>query len=377
MTELDIFDLPRREPAPSGRDSIQTLLAQHHARDSLKRFRAKNNVLASVIVTVDLLVYVLAFVLGGLLQSIWVKIACGIICGLWTARLFVIAHDACHQSLTSNHRVNRIVGRAAFLPSLTPYSTWELAHNSVHHVFSNWRERDYVWSPFDRAQYEAFSLPRRGLEHIYRNPSGHGLYYLVEIWWKRLLFPTGRYLASRTASYVLDSMLVTLFLCLQLIFLVKVSDGSGRNAVIDIVLLELVPFIIWNALMGFTILLHHTHPRVPWFSTHDEWLEHETQLHNTVHTLFEVPLDRFFHNIYQHTAHHLDVKVPFYNLPGAQMEIEKLFPGQVVREKLTVATFLDICRICKLYDYSRHCWMDFLGNVTSETSLARRSPDHS
>ena len=29
----------------------------------------------------------------------------------------------------------------------------------------------------------------------------------------------------------------------------------------------------------------------------------------------------------------------------------------------------ELCRICKLYDFERHCWTDFKGNVTSETGL--------
>jgi hypothetical protein len=30
---------------------------------------------------------------------------------------------------------------------------------------------------------------------------------------------------------------------------------------------------------------------------------------------------------------------------------------------------LELCRVCKLYDFERHCWTDFEGNATSETGL--------
>jgi hypothetical protein len=30
---------------------------------------------------------------------------------------------------------------------------------------------------------------------------------------------------------------------------------------------------------------------------------------------------------------------------------------------------LQLCRVCKLYDFERHCWTDFEGNPTSETGL--------
>src|SRR5262245_48829106 len=38
------------------------------------------------------------------------------------ARLFVIGHDACHGSYTRYDWLNKLVGRIAFLPSLTPFS---------------------------------------------------------------------------------------------------------------------------------------------------------------------------------------------------------------------------------------------------------------
>jgi hypothetical protein len=31
--------------------------------------------------------------------------------------------------------------------------------------------------------------------------------------------------------------------------------------------------------------------------------------------------------------------------------------------------YLELCRVCKLYDFERHCWTDFEGNATSETGL--------
>jgi fatty acid desaturase len=61
-------------------------------------------------------------------------------------RLFIIGHDACHGSLTDHAALNKLLGRIAFLPSLTPYSLWRVGHNVVHHGFNNLKGRDFVWS---------------------------------------------------------------------------------------------------------------------------------------------------------------------------------------------------------------------------------------
>lgn len=60
-------------------------------------------------------------------------------------RLFVLGHDACHQSLTPHRRLNRWLGHLVFMPSLTPYSLWDLSHNVVHHGYTSLKDFDFVW----------------------------------------------------------------------------------------------------------------------------------------------------------------------------------------------------------------------------------------
>ena len=79
-------------------------------------------------------------------EAWWVKVFASLVAALWIARLFVIGHDACHGSYTPNKILNKWIGRIAFLPSLTPYSLWEVGHNLAHHGFTNLKGRDYVWT---------------------------------------------------------------------------------------------------------------------------------------------------------------------------------------------------------------------------------------
>jgi omega-6 fatty acid desaturase (delta-12 desaturase) len=83
-------------------------------------------------------------------ETWWVKVFASLVAALWIARLFVIGHDACHGSYTPNKTLNKWIGRIAFLPSLTPYSLWEIGHNLAHHGFTNLKGRDYVWTPYSR-----------------------------------------------------------------------------------------------------------------------------------------------------------------------------------------------------------------------------------
>ena len=60
---------------------------------------------------------------------------------------------------------------------------------------ANAQDIDQMWlltwdSP--KSEYDVLPAWRRKLERIYRHPLGLALYYPVELWWKRLLFPTRR-----------------------------------------------------------------------------------------------------------------------------------------------------------------------------------------
>ena len=106
----------------------------------------------------------------------WIRVLTSLVAGLWIARLFVIGHDACHGSYTPNKTLNQWIGRIAFLPSLTPYSLWDIGHNLAHHGFTNLKGRDYVWTPYSPSEFAQLPWLRRQLERVYRSGVGQGVY---------------------------------------------------------------------------------------------------------------------------------------------------------------------------------------------------------
>ena len=124
------------------------------------------------------------------------------------ARLFVIGHDACHGSYTKYDWLNKVIGRIAFLPSLTPFSLWDVGHNVAHHGFTNLKGRDQVWVPMSAEEWQQASKARRVMERIYRSGFGQGLYYLIEMWWKKLILPTKKHVGVRRAIFWWDNVLV-------------------------------------------------------------------------------------------------------------------------------------------------------------------------
>ena len=83
----------------------------------------------------------------------------------------------------------RIVGRIAFLPSLHNFCLWQIAHNRLHHRFTNFKGLN-SWSPLSKTEFDALPPWRKLTERFYRTLPGIGAYHLVERWWKDKLFPT-------------------------------------------------------------------------------------------------------------------------------------------------------------------------------------------
>jgi acyl-lipid omega-6 desaturase (Delta-12 desaturase) len=297
------------------------------------------------------------------------KLLCSVLCALFITRLFIIAHDACHGSLLSRHVLNETVGRLGFLPSLTPFNLWQFGHNTLHHGYTNLKGRDYVWTPLSKAEYDALPPLRRFGERIYRGTFGQGLYYLVEIWWMKMMRPARRAAAGRRRFDTRDRRLVAAYAAALCLGAAAAARATGQSAALVLFAAVLLPFALWNAAMGFLIYLHHTHPRVAWFDTRREWSLRAAQLRQAIHVAFPSSVDALLHHIMDHTAHHVDTLVPLQQLPRAQALLEGAYPEEVPVQPFSWSYFRRCVATCKLYDYQRHRWLDFNGHVTAEVPL--------
>ncbi len=335
-------------------------------RSWLQPLAERSTVRAIALLAADYAVLVALLVGVVLSGNAWPMLLCGLGAGLVIARLFIIGHDACHHSLTPHRRLNKWLGRIAFLPSLTAYSLWDVGHNMVHHGFTNLKGVDFVWAPLTLQEFNALKPVRRLMERIYRSGWGPGIYYLVEVWWARMMFPP-RHQATQPAPaiFTVDCILVTACAMGWLAALGAAAVSSGQ-AVLPVLLAGFaLPLVVWFNLMGFVIYGHHTHVRVSWHDDRAAWQRAQPFVTTTVHLTFALKIGAVLHHIMEHTAHHVDMSIPLYRLPLAQAKLEELLPDRIVVQRFSWRWYFATARACKLYDFSRHCWTDFAGHVTS------------
>ncbi|MES2979506.1 MAG: fatty acid desaturase [Pseudomonadota bacterium] len=344
----------------------------HHALPARKTLRqwllplsSRSTPWALLLLTFDYAMLLAALAGTVLFSAVWAKLLCGLIGGLVIGRLFIIGHDACHQSLTPHRQLNRWIGRLAFLPSLTPYSLWDVGHNVVHHGYTNLKGVDFVWSPLTLAEYEA--LPRSGrlLDRIYRSGWAPGLYYMVEIWWKRMFFPNRTHMPTRRSIFLKDCLLVSAFAFAWAGALVAAALITSQS-VTGLLLTGLVaPWLMWNALIGFVVYVHHTHVRVSWHADKGQWSRSQPFVSTTVHLTFAWGMGAALHHIMEHTAHHVDMSIPLYRLKDAQARLEEMLPERIIVQPFSWRWYFSTARKCKLYDFERACWTGYDGMPTS------------
>ncbi len=287
------------------------------------------------------------------------KLLAGLVAGFWIGRLFIIGHDACHQSYTPHRRLNAWLGRVAFLPSLTPYSLWDVGHNVVHHGYTNLHGVDFVWQPFTPAQWAALPRWRRALERVYRSGWAPGLYYAVEIWWRKLWFPTRAHMPTRRAVFTRDSWLVTAFGAAWVGALAWAAQATGQSTALLVALGFGVPFAFWCSMIGFVVYVHHTHERVVWHADKVAWAAAAPFVSTTVHLTFRWRWGALMHHIMEHTAHHVDMSIPLYRLRDAQAKLETLLPGRIVVQPFSWRWYFTTARTCQLFDLSTQRWQRF------------------
>ncbi|NDU85962.1 MAG: fatty acid desaturase [Ferrovum sp.] len=327
----------------------------------------KRTLLPVAMIAFDFLLFFSALWATVWFSSFWAKMGMGMVAGFVIGRLFILGHDACHQSLTPRRGLNRILGRLAFLPSLTPYSLWDIGHNLVHHGQTNLKGFDFVWAPFSVEEYQALSPTRQWLERLYRSGWAPGLYYFIEMWWLRMYFPAKTYMGARRSAFVWDGVLVTVFAALWMGGLALMAVNSHQSILLTELAGFVMPFVFWNFMIGFVVYAHHTHTSVAWYDNKVEWMRAQPFVTTTVHLIFRFNMGALMHHIMEHTAHHLDMGIPLYRLKEAQKFLETHLPGRIIIQNFSWAWYFKTAQLCKLYDFKEKCWLDFEGNATSRS----------
>jgi len=263
------------------------------------------------------------------------------------------------------------------LPGWHAYAVWDYGHNGLHHGWTNVKTRDLVWTPLSKSEYDALPAWYRLIHRMYRTWWGVGPYYLIEMWAKFGMTQAKVKTAGRNGLFWADRLSVVAFAILQIVICVFYTDRTGLGSNQFLVGLGLlltgivIPFVLWNWIMGFVVYQHHTHPRVPWYGDETDWTFYAGQVQSVVHVELPRPIELILHNIMEHTAHHVDPRIPLYNLEDCQKKLEQAYGPDLIVFPFTFGGYFQTLRTCRLFDYENHRWLDWDGTPTTEPLLTR------
>lgn len=307
----------------------------------------------------DLALYLAASVALVLVANPLIAVPLIVLSGLAISGLFVVAHDAAHGALFKSKRLCSVVGHVAMLPSAHVYEGWVLGHNRVHHGYTVREGFDFVWHPYTPEQYAEMGRFARLRHRAEWSWWGAGLYFIREVWWNRMIVgdPPARWRSQirRDRAFVF----VGWGLATALLVGLGVAWGLGVLGTAWLVArVLLLPFLVFMYTIGSFVHVHHVQPDIRWWRRR-EWTKWKGQVEGTTVLRTSKAFDFFVHWIMVHTPHHVDVRIPMYNLELAAAAIEEAFPGEVHDEPLRFRDFMANTRRCRLYDFDAGEWLTY------------------
>jgi omega-6 fatty acid desaturase (delta-12 desaturase) len=225
-------------------------------------------------------------------------------------RTFILFHDCTHGAFVPTRRANMWLGVALGVLVFQAFHSWRYNH-AVHHGTAGDLDRRGTGDVHTLTVAEFNAMPARGrfLYRLFRNPLvmfGVGpLYSLV-------LQPR---ILRRSAQPRIRRSILGTNLALAVI-LGGLSWLVGWQAYL---LVQAPPVLIAGAAGVFLFYVQHQFEDTYW-ERRPDWTFSESALHGSSHLKLRQPLQFFTGNIGLHHVHHLNARIPNYNLQRAHDE---------------------------------------------------------
>jgi len=258
------------------------------------------------------------YVMWLLRQSYW-SIIPAMLLGLLHVKTFIIFHDCGHQSYTPSSRLNQLLGTITGALVGTPFS-WSVRHDT-HHATNgtinnkyDWRYNEHIY--YTVGEYKAMSPRKQQLFRWFISPE---IFYMFMPLLNFLVlerFSVIKFLYRKTRQsyhtlYLVSEQLVhnTLFgLCVY---------GVWQYQILYPWLLSL-----WIASNIGVMLFHNQHTfNPPYITTNEAWTVKDSGLKGSSYIEIPVCLTYFTGGIEYHHIHHMNSKIPGYNLQRYHEEV--------------------------------------------------------
>jgi acyl-lipid omega-6 desaturase (Delta-12 desaturase) len=294
--------------------------------------------------------------------SYWLVLAVAIPASGFLLRTFIIFHDCTHGSFLPNRRWNNALGVACGLLVMQPFYNWR-HHHVVHHGSAGDLDRRGTGDvpTLTVAEYQARSWRGRLGYWLFRHPL---VMFGIGPIWSLVIGP--RFLPKDAPKQARRNVIWTNVALAVLITGVCFAIGWWEYLLIQL------PTVVLAGTAGVWLFyVQHQFEDVYWESG-ENWSYTEAALQGSSYLKLPQPLQFFTGNIGLHHVHHLNARIPNYNLQRAHDENE-------IFHQVPILTFWQGIRSVrlKLWDEKRNRLVTFAEarrHAREERLAARPAP---
>lgn len=253
---------------------------------------------------------------------------------------FVVGHDCGHRSFSKNKLVEDIVGTLMFMPLIYPFDPWRIKHNH-HHAHTNKLVEDTAWHPVRREEMKKWNPT---MAWVYKTFLGSPLKLWASIGhWAIWHFDLSKYSDNQKTRVMISIAAVSAFILIGWPLMIKYTGITG------FLKYWVMPWLGYHFWMSTFTVIHHTAPHIP-FKPAETWNAAKAQLSGTVHCDFPRWVEILCHDISVHVPHHVNAKIPWYNLRAANDSLRKNWGEYMTECDFNWRMMKNIFTECHVYD---------------------------
>ncbi len=287
--------------------------------------------------------------------SYWLVLAVAIPASGFLLRTFILFHDCTHGSLFQSRKANNAWGVGLGLVVMHPFSNWRFSHAAHHGTAGDLDRRGQGDVPtLTVAEWHAASPLKKLGYWLFRHPM---VMFTIGPLWSLVIGP--RIPPKNASKKLTRSVHVT-----NLALLVLVGGICVLIGPLDYLLIQAPTVFMAGSAGVWLFYVQHQFEDVYWENA-DTWKYEDAALRGSSYLRLPQPLQFFTGNIGLHHVHHLNARIPNYNLQAAHDDNE-------IFHSVPVLTFMDGIRSTrlKLWDEERGKLVTF----AEARRNARRAP---
>lgn len=252
-------------------------------------------------------------------RNSWLSVFTIPLLALLNVKTFIIFHDCGHQSYTPNKNLNYIIGIISGIITITPFS-WNFNHNTHHLTNGNYENiYDYPYNEtifHSLEQYKHFSFPIRQLYKCIKHP--YVFFSIIPIFKFLVImrFNAFRLLKKKLSVknmnnfVIIEQIINNIGIGFLFYFMYKYS--IFYHYLITVIIGSSVGVMLFHSQHGFN---------PPYIVNNETFNQKDSGLIGSSFIQIPYLLKYFTGNIEYHHVHHMNAKIPNYNLKSYHDEV--------------------------------------------------------